>query len=561
MKVVLVLPSSGFRRSSPTSATGAEHLGLGYIAAYLRQFGHEVIILNFQVEEAFSSTSLTTKYAAEKILSYNPDIVGMSITGMTISEALLIASQIKQTRPFLHICWGSHQASSCASEILKHEPCVDTITVGDGEIPWQKLLAALENGEPLSKVPGLWYRENGLVIFSGPPPEPDLNTLPFPSRDTLEELIQRNINISDARISTSRGCPFNCTFCVYPALGYQKRWRARTASSIVDEIKYLNKTYGISQFWFNDDNFVIPTKQGRLRVLDIAERLIKESIDITYRVLMRADAVNGQKELIETLVRSGLICVYIGIESGSPRRLGYFDKRTTPDIYRRAVELVREQRIGLQIGFIMFDPMTSWDDLEIDARFLSDIEEMYLFSNYSQVLDVYPGTPISKTLMDKGLLAKNFNYSSNYRAYSYENHKIGILADTINAAYSREWVEIDDFFRRLRMIDVPRLYRCETGSLVDDLSHEVETKIRDLNKKGTALFFYLLDLGREGADKSKILSSIRRHYHDSLKSKGEIISKLQLFPDKILKHLSALQHSKKENLPQDTVECDETRRI
>jgi radical SAM superfamily enzyme YgiQ (UPF0313 family) len=543
MKVVLVFPSSNFRASSPTSAAGLEHLGLGYIASYLRQCRHEVETLNFHLELAFSTNLQTPESVTEKILSCVPDIIGMSITGSTINDALAVAYQIKAIKPSIHICWGSHHVATYAQDILKNEPCIDTIMAGDGEISWQKLLTALEQGDSLSSVPGIWYRDNGQVLLSGKFPEPDLNTLPFPARDTLEELVRRGMKVSDARISTSRGCPYSCRFCVDPVLGYEERWRARNASSIIDEIKYLVQTYNISHFWFSDDNFLLPTSASRQRAIDIANRLVEEKLNITYRVLMRADAVAKNEEIIGILAQSGLVCIYMGLEAASPRRLKYFDKQANLDIYCQATKLVRKYKIGLQIGVIMFDPLTSWTDLKLDAQFLHDIEEMYLYSNYCQTLFVYPGTLIVKDLEDKGLLPKGFNYRSEYLSYTYEEPQVGKLAESINSAYSKEWVEMDDFFRRLRMVDIPALSQIfgRSHTWVDDLNKEVETRIANLNQKGFNFFMNALALSQE-EKLAEIPSLIESHYKSSLNLMNDLVRTLMFFPKDVRQHLSALNY-------------------
>lgn len=552
MRIVLVLPGSGFRSSSPTSLAGAEHLGLGSIAAYLRQFGHAVEILNFQVEEAFLPAAQTPAAVAERILACAPGIVGMSITGLTIGHALDVAAEIKRRRPALHVCWGSHQAASCAEEILTNEPAVDTIVHGDGEITMLKLVEALEAGRPFAAVPGLWYRDGAPTLLAGrpavqvrlssPPPALDMDEIPFPARDTLEGLVRRNVKISDARIYTSRGCPFKCSFCVYPALGYTKQWRDRTPKAIVHEIKFLAGTYGISHFWFSDDNFTLPTHRGRRRALEIAQALIAEKLGITYRVLMRADAVDGEDGLLETLARSGLTCVYMGIESGSRRRLDYLQKHTDPDTYLRAMALVRRHRIGLQIGFIMFDPMTSWEDLQIDAAFLRDSQEMYLYTNYAQVLNVYPGTPVARQLIERGLLRKEFNYRSGYLEYAYEDSRIGGLAELLYRANTRERVELDDFFRRLRMIDVPALLRSGIGPIAEDIHGEVEATILRQNEKGYALFTDLLASYREQRGRDEAVRRVDAHYRDALRDMEDLVETLRAFPDSVTGGFSALRY-------------------
>ncbi|MDL2123652.1 MAG: B12-binding domain-containing radical SAM protein [Deltaproteobacteria bacterium] len=541
MNVVLVLPGSGVRLSSPTSLAGAEHLGLGSIAAYLRSLGHHVTILNFQVEESLASSEDAAVYSADRIISYDPDIIGMSITGLTIAQALRITTRIKEEKPDLHVCWGSHQASSCASDILGNESCVDTIVAGDGEIPMQHLLEVIGDGGDFSQVPGLWYRDNGSVKMTGEPPEPPLDSLRWPARDTLEYLLRRNICIKDARISTSRGCPFKCSFCVYPALGYLKRWRARKPSDIIEEIKHLATSYGITHFWFSDDNFILPNRKSRQRVEELADKLIDEDLGITYRVLMRADAADGQGKLLAKLARSGMTCVYMGIESGSPRRLKYFEKNTGPDVYRRAIKLVRDHGIGLQIGFIMFDPMTSWDDLEEDTRFLHDIQEMYLYTNYCQVLLTYPGTLFASRLVDKGLLHKGFNYKSEYRDYIYEDESIGKFADIIESANTKEQIELDDFFRRLRMIDVPGLFRGADKAIAGRINRDVEDCTLELNEKAYSMFTKLLTIARTSGNHEELSGLLHTHYEFTFNRAKELFLLFKQYPEEVIRDLSAIR--------------------
>jgi hypothetical protein len=310
----------------------------------------------------------------------------------------------------------------------------------------------------------------------------------------------------------------------------------------VEEIRLLSHKYGITHFWFSDDNFTLPTVRGRLRAMELAESLIGANLGITYRVLMRADAVDGQDKLIEALARSGLTCVYMGIESGSPRRLAYLDKHTNPDVYRRAIRLVREHRIGLQVGFIMFDPLTSWADLAIDARFLRDTEEAYLYTNYSQILYAYPGTAVAKQLVERRLLKADFNYRSGYCEYEYEVPAIGRLANLMHKANDKDWVDVDDFFRRLRMIDVPGLYRTKTPALAETINGEVEARILDLNGRGYGLMMDLFELGEKNAAEERILHAIDEHYQYSLQILQELIATLRAFPEDIVAGMSALKY-------------------
>jgi len=551
MKVVLVLPGNDNYRSSAISQAGAEHLGLGYIAAYARQHGHDVITLNFQVNAYLSywegleqQQTSSVENAIIEILQYDPQVVGISVTGITLTEALGISYGLKKARSNLHISWGGHQAFQSAKDILQRESAVDTIVAGDGEITFTRLLESIGNNGNIGDISGLWYRREEKIIFSGTPPEPNLDELPFPDRDTLQELQQRGAKVTDARISTSRGCPFKCSFCVDPSLGYRKKWRARSAKKVVEEITNLVKHYGISFFWFSEDNFIPPTRVGHRRANEIARLLIERKLDIGYRALLRADAIDGQRDLLKNLVQSGLSCVYMGIESGSPRRLAYFRKHETPELYQRVVKLLREFKIGLQVGFIMFDPLTHWEDLELDAKFLYEIKEMYLYSNFCQVLDVFPGTELSQILIQKGLLDKNFTYDSPFDEYDYEIPALGTMAHAMQSAYKENFVEIDKFFQRLRVVDLPRLWRQSARQKViglETLEDLFSSILKKLNQSGLDFFIEVLELAQSGWDDNRFKKCLDIYHHEVANQQETFLKEARNLPANIRGDLSAAQ--------------------
>lgn len=553
-KVALVLPSSDEKRSSAISQAGAEHLGLGYIAAYLRSRGVPVAIFNFQVDNYISYWELAERAQpqsaesyAQQILASGADIVGMSITGITIREALDISNRLKQLRPEIYIVWGGHQAFYSARDLIERELSVDAVVASDGEITMGRLVDTLSFGGDVRDITGLYLRDDrGRMLYTGAPPEPELDELPQPSRDTLEAMLARGLKVTDARITTSRGCPFKCTFCVDPSLGYRVKWRARSAELVVDEMKDLVARYGIKFFWFSEDNFILPTRQGRERAKRIGELLIEANLNIGYRALLRADAINGQTELVSTLIRSGLRCVYIGIESGSPRRLQYLKKHETPEEYRVVLEQLKRTRVGLQIGFIMFDPFTSWEDLLIDGEFLRSVGQMYLYSNYCQTLDVFPGTDISLTLIEKGMLDKNFSYDSPYDEYEWEIPAIGRLGRSFMKGYTAQFIDLDKYFQRFSVVDLPTLWRAvHAGEIPESLGESVQAvadeHLNALNEAGFTFFSDALQLAQQRDWSDADFDELRmRHYRRAAAIRTALVRDLYQFPADVMERVTCL---------------------
>jgi len=179
-KVVLIQPKAANDLSLGPTVAGAEHLGLGYLAAFLRAKGLSVQIINAEAK------GLATCSVIKEVLSLSPDLVGLSPVSATIAECLEIADAVKRgTRSFLVL--GGHLASACAPEILLNEPAVDAVIVGDGELPLWMLCNALKERFPLASVPSLVFREAHKVVKNKIAPDEDaLDDLPFPARDCFD---------------------------------------------------------------------------------------------------------------------------------------------------------------------------------------------------------------------------------------------------------------------------------------------------------------------------------------------------------------------------------------
>jgi anaerobic magnesium-protoporphyrin IX monomethyl ester cyclase len=556
-RIALVLPSSDEKRSSAISQAGAEHLGLGYIAAYLRQHGYHVDVFNMQVDNYLSYWELaedgpakSVEETVRQILGAEPDLVGMSITGITINQALEMSYRMKELRPELPIIWGGHQAFYSARDLMEREPCVDAVVASDGEITMVRVMEALSTDGDLTKITGLYLRTpEGRMRYTGPPPEPALDELPEPARDTLEEMISRGLHVTDARITTSRGCPFKCTFCVDPSLGYRVKWRARSAELVVREMKNLVDRYGIEFFWFSEDNFIPSTRRGRERASRIADLIMESGMKIGYRALMRADAIVGERALIEKMMDSGLSCVYIGVESGSPRRLEYFKKQETPEEYREVLGMLAETRVGLQIGFIMFDPLTTWEDLRIDGRFLHSIGQMYLYSNYCQTLDVFPGTEMSMMLIQRRLLAATFSYDSPYDEYDWEIPAIGSLGRAYMKGYTEEHIEADKLFQRFAVVDVPGIWRqVRTGERPETLALAVQEiadrHLGELNDAGLRFFEDTLEFASTAWDQDSFDARRKQHLERTLEIRDRMWEDLRELPGDVIHDITCLRGAK-----------------
>ena len=175
-------------------------------------------------------------------------------------------------------------------------------------------------------VSGLAYREPDGQIRRNElrPPIPDLDSLPLPARHLRRPVRLRPADNADlhADIFTSRGCPGRCAYCAGGLFG--KKFRFRSADSVVDEMISIHRDYGTRHFYFVDDAMTMDRDRARR----ICERLIGEQHGFTWHMMTRIDAVD--EELLELAARAGCVQIEFGVESGNPETLKRIHNRIRP---------------------------------------------------------------------------------------------------------------------------------------------------------------------------------------------------------------------------------------
>jgi anaerobic magnesium-protoporphyrin IX monomethyl ester cyclase len=508
-RFTLVLPRTESMRSSAVSMAGAEHLGLGSIAACLRERGHPVTQLNFQLSTFFNAwdgledprSSYSAPAIAAEILATEPDVVGICVTSMTLLESIKVCEIIREARPECVLGFGGPHAILCAKELMETFDVLDFIGMNDGERAMSLLGDALRRGVFPCAVPEMVTRapdERDRLVYENYRKMPKgVLDLPVPARDDLLWMLLR-APITESRITTSRGCNYDCTFCI-DAMRYDRMWYARSAEQTAEEMEMLHRRLGIDHFWMSDDNFVTGAPSSRRRAREIADELAARNLDVTYRVRFRSDTFNPDPTLLPRLAESGLVSAFVGLEAGSAEQLDRFKKRTTVEQHKTCVREMRELGVALQCGFIMFEPYASFDDLEASANFLYEIDEMYLESNFTHSLDVFPGTEIAVDMERDGLLHPGFNATSPYDAYDFRDPNLGWLARAIETSHGGETITRDKWLYRYRTNLLPRAYRkLRDHRRLDEWKSREHEIIRRLNDANMTFFISAIEESRRG---------------------------------------------------------------
>lgn len=429
-----------------------EHVGIGYLAACLREKNHHVDIYEGRSYEDFIQNP--------KFKSTEYQALGFTTTCITIKGVLEISEKFKAAKADTIIMLGGHMATYAGEEIMKQYSQVDVVMNGEGEITICELADAIENQRGFENIKGIIYREDGVVVRNEDRELMcDLDVLPFPARDQFETNPQ---NMQYLRISSSRGCYGSCAFCSNFVGRRQKgaHWRGRSPQNVVDEIEMLVKKYNFHTFDFVDSTFEDYGKEGKERIGKIAEEIKKRNLTIYYNCCFRAeDWKDSDEALLKNLVESGLEKVNIGFESGNDRGLKILNKRASmEDNYNVIRVLSKFPDIYITFGFIMLHPYSTLSDMEDNAYFLHNTGIGQVIRHYFWQLEVYPDTLMERKLIRDNLLLNEYGIEDGMYQYCFQNPEVSVYTSIfqkmleVNSVWEYEIFDIiqHTFVSRLR---------------------------------------------------------------------------------------------------------------
>ncbi|MFP4040293.1 MAG: B12-binding domain-containing radical SAM protein [Desulfosudaceae bacterium] len=389
-KTALIFPR--FRYPSGELPTG-----LATMAAYIREEIADIDII--VIDTSFTSS---WQHVEAALARFQPDVTGIFMDVLLTTNALK-AARLARNHGSLVIAGGPH-ATMAAADVIR-EDCLDAVCAGEGEITFKEYLEAFYGDKNFDGIPGLWYKEDGLIRRN--PPRPliaDIDSLPSPAFDLfdikgyMDNFFQLDSCRPDARgisLTVSRGCPYECTFCqptVRKTLG--RKVRIRTPERVIADIRYLQKTYGLNAFFFADD--LIAVVPGWLE--KFSRELLARKINIAWACNTRADTLDYAT--MKQMKAAGLVKIKIGIESVTGRiRNGIYHKKISRNDITRLID--QANQLGVQVfGFFMLGAPTEttgevWRTIRFAAR--SGLTEA-LFS----ITTPFPGSALFDGLVAEG---------------------------------------------------------------------------------------------------------------------------------------------------------------
>jgi radical SAM superfamily enzyme YgiQ (UPF0313 family) len=316
------------------------------------------------------------------------DLVCISTITSTAARAYEVGDRLM--RLGLPVVMGGAHPTFMAEEALMH---ADYVVRGEGETPLAMLVSRLEKGAPeLSSINGLSYRERGVVRHNPPsPPLLNLGALPAPDFGLIHGW--RNYNIHP--VSTTRGCAFNCRFCLVGAM-FGRRYRFRPENAVIDELKRITAV-SRSPVFFVDDNFAA----NKRRTKEILRAMASLPRKPWWSAMVRPDVAKDD-ELLSLMTASGRrVTLCLGFESVNPATLDAYNKKQSVQDNERAVRALKDHGIKVH-GMFVFGADT--DTVDTIKRTVDFAQESGIDSVQFMNLTPLPGTALFDEFKKAGRL-------------------------------------------------------------------------------------------------------------------------------------------------------------
>jgi len=440
MQVVLIRPPVVGPKNFPVVVD----LGLFYLAKALQQAGTP-----FAVRDGWLESDRRRALALD-LVGAGPVLVGFKLFSLGIATVRAAAAEIKMSNPRAVIAVGGPHPSGVGAGLWDDVPEADYGMVGEGEIGLPALAAALDEGaapERLTQIPGLIWRQGGKTTVNPPAFVDDLDKLDQPAWETapVAGYLRRPTPIRKAShlsVLTSRGCPFDCTYCA-GRLITGRRMRLRTPKLVVEEMNMLRRTYGVTTFAITDDNFTLMREHVERFCRAVLERGGGLRWDCLATGLRPATL---DEDLLRLMERAGCYAVSVAGESGSARILDHMRKQTTLEKQWEAISLIRRvTRMRINSYYIMGYPAERRADVRATIRFARRSAAHHaLFFLFTPL----PGAPITAQLIAESRLPP-----TRWEDFQFDRPSIA-LTDVSLAGLKRLqiWAAISFYFGRPRRL-------------------------------------------------------------------------------------------------------------
>ncbi len=352
----------------------------------------------------------------EIIASLDADLFGMSCWTANRRGVAFTASAIKRSHPNAHVIVGGPHATPLGVEMLRHHPDIDTVALGESEETFVELIGRLERGEPTTGIAGSVYRQGGEAVLG-----PERAAI-----KSLDVLASPHDWFDTHIVMTSRGCPWQCTFC-----GAETTWgrgfRGRSVPRVLDDLEAALARLPVKMVQIKDDTFTANKK----RALEISRGIRERGLRFLWSCDTRVDVLTEQ--LLTEMRLAGCERLSLGVESGSQKILDAINKKITVDEILEATALAK--KVGIKVRFYMMlgNRGETRETFHETVAFLDTAKpHQYLFS----CLSIYPGTTDFHDAEKSGRLDREIYFTDDFQEL-----KTPFDASAADTALMSEWFE------------------------------------------------------------------------------------------------------------------------
>jgi len=448
-----------------------EPLGILHLSSYVKKYGNinNVEMLDFSIalleSKKYSNVDEFIRGVVREKVKTIPDIIACSINFTTSHPFMLKSTEyLKKIWPNSIVIVGGNHATNATTKLLNFD-FIDYVARGEAEVAFCEFVNKIERKEQIN-IKGI-YSKNNLpsnlkgktvpkwIIGDGTFPAinsdhlldrcesvDDLDDLPFPDWDLIdmetyatEQGRAAYIGVAadkrKASLFTSRGCPFRCTFCATHTT-FTRLLRYHSPKYICEQIKRLNKKYGITLFIIEDDLFT-GNKKEIIAMLKAFKELYIHNFELQFPNALSVNTLN--EEVIDALVDAGMQSTEIAVESGNDFvQKNIIHKYVQLDKVKFWIDYFHSKKVTVKALFILGFPNETKSQMYESINFAKYIKADWSIFNVAtpligtEMYEEFIGKPIARKLTKKEInIIGEFENEEHPRAYS--GHKVLILED------------------------------------------------------------------------------------------------------------------------------------